>query len=176
MLSSVLPPIDKVPIGQHPYIIRLLKGVFNSRPPKVKLLPDWDLQKVLNMLQKSPFEPLKYTSLKHLTYKTIFLVAITTFRRCSDLQALRLGEESVTVTSRGLFLVRQGLSKQDRPNHFGSKIFVPAFEEKKLDPKRTMAEYLKRTDKFRKGSDGNEVLQLFLGISKPHKPVSRHYF
>ena len=43
MLSSVLPPIDKVPIGQHPYIIRLLKGVFNSRPPKVKLLPDWDL-------------------------------------------------------------------------------------------------------------------------------------
>ena len=173
MLSSVLPPIDKVPIGQHPYIIRLLKGVFNSRPPKVKLLPDWDLQKVLNMLQKSPFEPLKYTSLKHLTYKTIFLVAITTFRRCSDLQALRLGEESVTVTSRGLFFVRQGLSKQDRPNHFGSKIFVPAFEEKKLDPKRTMAEYLKRTDKFRKGSDGNEVLQLFLGISKPHKPVSR---
>ena len=99
MLSSVLPPIDKVPIGQHPYIIRLLKGVFNSRPPKVKLLPDWDLQKVLNMLQKSPFEPLKYTSLKHLTYKTIFLVAITTFRRCSDLQALRLGVESVTVTS-----------------------------------------------------------------------------
>ena len=36
-----------------------------------------------------------------------------------------------------------------------------------------MAEYLKRTYKFRKGSDGNEVLQLFLGISKPHKPVSR---
>ncbi|CAC5420875.1 unnamed protein product [Mytilus coruscus] len=35
MLSSLLPPIDNVPIGQHPYIIRLLRGVFNSRPPKV---------------------------------------------------------------------------------------------------------------------------------------------
>ena len=32
MLSSVLPPIDNVRVGQHPYIIRLLKGVFNSRP------------------------------------------------------------------------------------------------------------------------------------------------
>jgi hypothetical protein len=27
MLSTVLPPVEKIPIGQHPYIIRLLKGV-----------------------------------------------------------------------------------------------------------------------------------------------------
>lgn len=31
MLSSVLSPINNVPVGQHPHIIRLLKGVFNSR-------------------------------------------------------------------------------------------------------------------------------------------------
>lgn len=54
MLSSLLPPIDNVPVGQHPYIIRLLKGVFNSRPPQVKLVPEWDLHKVLDILQKSP--------------------------------------------------------------------------------------------------------------------------
>ena len=128
MLSSVLAPVDKVPIGQHPYIVRLLKGVFNSRPPKVKLLPDWDLHKVLSMLENEPFEPLKYTSLKHLTYKVIFLVAISTFRRCSDLQSLKLGEGSVTVTSKGLIFVRHGLSKQDRADHFGTKIFVPCFK------------------------------------------------
>ena len=29
MLSSVLPPVENKPVGQHPYIIRLLKGVFN---------------------------------------------------------------------------------------------------------------------------------------------------
>ena len=28
MLSSVLLPIDNTPVGQHPCIIRLLKGVF----------------------------------------------------------------------------------------------------------------------------------------------------
>ena len=68
MLSSVLKPVEKVPIGQHPYIIRLLKGVFNSRPPQVKLVPEWDLQLVLECLQRSPFEPIKKASLKFLTW------------------------------------------------------------------------------------------------------------
>jgi hypothetical protein len=38
-------PIEKCPVGQHPYtcITRLIKGVFNSRPPKVVLLPEWNL-------------------------------------------------------------------------------------------------------------------------------------
>ena len=47
MLSSVLSPIEKIPVCQHPYIIRLLKGVFNTRPPKRKLVPEWDLPLVL---------------------------------------------------------------------------------------------------------------------------------
>ena len=43
MLSSVMSPIAKFPVGQHLYITRLIKGVFNSRQPKVVLLPEWDL-------------------------------------------------------------------------------------------------------------------------------------
>ena len=39
MLSSVLSPVNDVPVGQHPYIIRLLKGLFffQSRSSKKKL-------------------------------------------------------------------------------------------------------------------------------------------
>lgn len=103
MLSTVLPPVDKIPIGQHPYIIRLLKGVFNSRLPKVRLVPEWDLLKVLNMLQKRPFEPLKCADLKYLTFKTVFLITITTFRCCSDIQALRIGDGNVSVLNTGVF-------------------------------------------------------------------------
>jgi hypothetical protein len=33
MLSSVMSPIEKFPVEQHPYITRLIKGVFNLRPP-----------------------------------------------------------------------------------------------------------------------------------------------
>lgn len=42
MLSSVIAPVETIPIGRHPFIIRLrlLKGVFNERPPFRKLLPE----------------------------------------------------------------------------------------------------------------------------------------
>lgn len=173
MLSSVLSPINNVPVGQHPHIIRLLKGVFNSRPPKVKLLPEWDLQLVLNMLQNKPFEPLSQASLKLITYKTVFLMAICTFRRCSDLQSLKLGEGSVCVQKKGITFVRHGLSKQDRQKHFGSKIFVPAFTENaKLDPKRALYFYLKKTVSLRTKTDGSSEDKLFLAVREPHHPIS----
>ncbi|XP_063442583.1 uncharacterized protein LOC134722881 [Mytilus trossulus] len=172
MLSSVLPPVEKIPVGQHPYIIRLLKGVFNSRPPRVKLLPELNLDKILEMLKKKPFEPMKKAELKFITWKTVFLIAITTFWRCSDIQALRLGDGNISVHSRGVYFIREGLSKQDRPGHFGAKIFVSAFEaEKLLDPKRALTYYLKSTDNFR--GENRQDSKLFLAISNPHnKPIS----
>ena len=173
MLSAVLQPINNTPVGQHPYIIRLLKGVFNSRPPKVKILPEWDLQLVLNMLQKQPFEPLSKASLKHITFKLIFLMAISTFRRCSDLQSLKIGKGSVCVQKKGITFIRHGLAKQDRESHFGSKIFVPAFEENyRLDPKRALYWYLKKTQLLRVSSDGTVERKIFLALNKPHQAVS----
>lgn len=172
MLSSVLPPVGRYPIGQNPFIIRLLKGVFNKRPPIRSLTPEWDLCIVLGCLKEDPFEPLKDAPLKFLTWKTVFLIAITTFRRCSDLQSLQLGEGSINIYKRGVTFIRTGLSKQDRPNHEGSHIFVPAFPENKLlDPKRCLHAYLKRTQLFRKNK-GKTSDKLFLATKKPHQPVS----
>lgn len=172
MLSTVLAPVDKVPVGQHPYIIRLLRGVFNSRPPERKLLPEWDLPLVLEVLKQPPFEPLQVARLKYLTYKVVFLIAITTFRRVGDIQSLRIGEGSINIQKKGLTFLRHGLSKQDRHSHEGSNIFVPSFPRNKLlDPKRAVYLYLKRTDEFRKNS-GSDETKLFLGLNKPHKPVT----
>ena len=64
MLSVMLPKIDGTPIGQHTDITRLLKGVFNSRPPVKRLVPEWDLKKVLELLSYPPFEPIHKISLK----------------------------------------------------------------------------------------------------------------
>jgi len=173
MLSMVLPPVDGFKIGQHPDIIRLIKGVFHSRPPQKRLVPEWDIEVVLKALQKKPFEPLKKASLKMLTFKTVFLVAISSFRRCSDLQSLRLGEGSVNVQSAGITFARHGLAKQDRESHYSARVFIPTFVENKLlDPKRSVYYYLKRTEPFRKNADGTEVLNVFLGLNEPHKPVS----
>lgn len=173
MLSSVLDPVEKIPIGQHPYVIRLLRAVFNERPPLKSLVPEWDLLLVLGCLKKAPFEPLSETSLKLLTWKTCFLVAITTFRRCSDLQSLQLGEGSANVTKQGVTFRRIGLSKQDRPNHFSKNIFVPALPHNKLlDPKRALTYYLKKTEVFRRNDKGEDTVKLFLARKKPHKPVT----
>lgn len=93
-----------------------------------------------------------------------------TTRRCSDLQGLRLGEGNISVLKRGIFFIREGLSKQDRPGHCGMKIFVPSFEDKLLDPKRALTYYLKKTDSFR-GVDRQDS-RIFLAICNPHKPVT----
>jgi hypothetical protein len=173
MLSSVLAPVENIPIGRHPYIIRLLRAVFNERPPVKRLLPEWDLLLVLGCLKKAPFEPLKHAALKYVTWKTCFLLAITTFRRASDLQSLTLGEGLVNVHRRGVTFVRTGLSKQDRPSHFGKHIFVPSFPSNKLlDPKRALTYYLKITEQFRHTETGEDIVKLFLARRKPHKPVS----
>ena len=76
-----------------------------------------NLPMVLDMLQRSPFESITNATLKHLTYKTVLLIAITTFRRYIDLQSLRLGEGLINIQRKGVNVIRQGLAKQDRPNH-----------------------------------------------------------
>ena len=52
------------------------------------------------MLHKAHFEPSKFASLNHVVYKTVFLVAITTCRKYSDIQALKLGDGAATVTNK----------------------------------------------------------------------------
>ncbi|CAC5407426.1 unnamed protein product [Mytilus coruscus] len=144
-----------------------------EKPPKVNLLPEWDLQMVLKTLENEPFEPLSDASLKFVTFKTVFLIAITTFRRCSDFQSLRIDKESMRVQDKGITFIRHGLSKQDRQSHFGTKIHVPHFTEREfLDPKRSITIYLDKTKEIRQKLDASDKVELFLALKEPHKPVT----
>ena len=73
-MSSTLLPIEGVKVGEHPLICRLLKGVFNQRPPITKLVPSWSVKKVLEVLQD--WSPLRSLDLKTLTLKTEMLVSV----------------------------------------------------------------------------------------------------
>lgn len=87
-------------------------------------------------------------------------------------KALRLGEGAVSVHSKGLTFVRQGLSKQDRQGHSKSTVFIPAYKENKhLDPKRALSVYLKKTEEFRKKGNKDETA-LFFTINSPHDKAS----
>ena len=51
-------------------------------------VPPWDLSRVLSFLSGAPFEPLSSCSLRDLSRKVLFVVALTTARRVGELQAL----------------------------------------------------------------------------------------
>ena len=53
-ISSVLPYIDGVPIGQLPIVKQLMKGVLQNNPPLPKYQFSWDLDIVLKYLSALP--------------------------------------------------------------------------------------------------------------------------
>ncbi|KAJ8305842.1 hypothetical protein KUTeg_016387 [Tegillarca granosa] len=91
--------------------------MLNSRPHERKILPEWDLPIVLNMLRKAPFEPMTKASLKYVTWKIVFLMAITTFKKCGDLQSLQLGEGSVNVQKKVLLVLERFFSVESSSQH-----------------------------------------------------------
>ena len=56
-----------------------------QRPRLTLVLPQWDLGIVLEALSKPPYKPLREASRKHLTLKTIFLLAMASAGRRSKL-------------------------------------------------------------------------------------------
>ena len=62
---------------------------FEVRAPRRVVKPSpWNLDVVLKALTLAPFEPLRTTSLRDLTKKTLFLVSLATAKRVGELQAL----------------------------------------------------------------------------------------
>ena len=59
-----------------------------SCPPREVQPLDWNLFLVLRCLSQTPFEPLKLASDKHRTWKTSFLLALTSAKRVSELHSL----------------------------------------------------------------------------------------
>ena len=65
----------------------LLDNFYRDRPKGRRGIPSSNLSLVLHQLTKAPFEPLKEASLKHLTFKTVFLLALGSGKRRSEIYA-----------------------------------------------------------------------------------------
>ncbi|XP_045545921.1 uncharacterized protein [Salmo salar] len=76
-----------MPVGHYPLVSRFMKGVRRLCPSRTRSMANWDLDVVLAALAKPPFEPLESASLKHLSMKVGFLVAITSMKRVGELHA-----------------------------------------------------------------------------------------
>ena len=67
---------DGSSVSNSPFLAKLCRSFLLKRPPVKSLTPAWSLPSVLKVLMQAPFEPLATTSLRNLTFKTLFLVAV----------------------------------------------------------------------------------------------------
>ena len=76
-----------VNISKDDNLTRLLESFHRDRPKGRRGIPSWNLSLVLHQLTRAPFEPLREASLKHLTFKTVFLLALGSGKRRSEIHA-----------------------------------------------------------------------------------------
>ena len=162
-------------VSADPLVIRFFKALVRSRPIVVKDCPAWDLPVVLQAMTKEPFEPLNIASLKLLTLKTVFLVAVTTARRISELQALSVREPFCLIFSDRIVLKPDPsfLPKVASFKNRSQEIILPSFcsnpkgrkeeEFHTLDVKRAVLCYLETTKAYRRS---DALFILFSGDKK----------
>ena len=153
-----------------------LKAVKRRSATARPLVPAWDLAVVLDALCGPQFEPIESLSLRMLSLKTLFLLAITTAKRVSDLQALSIHEHCFRMDPEG----RRELMQPDLSFVTKNQVVAPlpvallayhpppfsSPEDKRLHclcPVRVLRQYVRRTALFR-----GSVKQLFVthGLGK----------
>ena len=143
--------VNGVSVGATAMVCLFMKGAFMNNPPVRTLLPSWELSILLEYLQGHPFEPLHRASLGDVTLKTVFLTAITSARRVSELGSLGRVAPYIRWESAGVRLrtVPNFLPKTATPAHLGRDIFLPRFlANRKLCVFRCLKRYLQITEDF----------------------------
>ena len=86
-IALVLKPAG-TDVTNSPELTALVRSFALEIPRNTSKLPKWDLSVVLASLLSPPYEPLKDADIKFITHKTVFLIALASAKRVSELQAL----------------------------------------------------------------------------------------
>ena len=164
-------------ISSSSELTSLIKGLFNLNPAVRTLTPNWNLPLVLSVLTKHPFEPLQTAEMKFLTFKTVFLVAVASASRVSEIHSLSLDEGHFRKERKGIRLLpnMQFLAKTQTLNKPWEPLYIPAFDcyatdsdDLKLCPCRALNIYIQRTKSIRKSN------RMFITYQKNnHKEASK---
>ena len=150
-------------ISKDDNLTRLLESFHRDRPKGRRGIPSWNLSLVLHQLTKVPFEPLREASLKHLTFKTVFLLALGTGKRRSEIHAWQhknIRHQSdwskVSLFPSPSFLSKNQLAKEGPESV--APVVIPALaptldkslkSDRSLCPVRALRYYLDRTSDLR---------------------------
>ena len=152
-----------VNISKDHNLTRLLESFHRDRPKGRRGIPSWNLSLVLHQLTKAPFEPLREASLKHLTFKTVFLLALGSGKRRSEIHAWQhknIRHQSdwskVSLFPSPSFLSKNQLAKEGPESV--APVVIPALaptldrslkSDRSLCPVRALRYYLDRTSDIR---------------------------
>ena len=160
--------IEGIPMGQHPLVSRLLKGVYNSRPPQPRYSVTWDVDVVIRYFQSLGEN--EVLTLKQLSQKLVLLMAIVEASRVSELQALDLRYRSYH--PEGVLFQLPTLGKKRIVGAPPKQLMFGAFpSDSCLCVMKCLRQYETDTLIHRKKDPGSSQ-PLFLSCVKPHKPVT----
>ena len=158
---------DRLNISKDENLTRLLDSFHRDKPKGRRGIPSWNLSLVLHQLTKAPFEPLRKASLKHLTFKTVFLLALGSGKGRSEIHAwlfrnIRHQENwtQVSLYPSPSFISKNQLGKEGPASV--APVVIPALstsldrslkEDRSLCPVRALRYYLDRTKDIRAGKE-----------------------
>ena len=167
--SAIADKLGNVPtnVSKDENLTRLLDSFHRDRPKGRRGIPSWNLSLVLHQLTKALFEPIKEASLKHLTFKTVFLLALGSGKRRSEIHAWlnrNIRHQSdwskVSLYPSPSFLAKNQLAKEG-PDSV-APVVIPALaptldkslrSDRSLCPVRALRYYLDRTADLRQGKE-----------------------
>ena len=183
-LNTVFRAKRRLDLVQDDRITNLFKAFGIERPIARRLFPLWDLPKVLRALSTLPYEPISEATLRDLTKKTMFLLALASGKRPSEIAALvadarhlqfATGNSSVTLLPALSFRSKtQPASRPSEPWTIPSlAALVGREDDRLLCPVRALRWYLDRTKTdARRGPDSQLFLLLDSAVSTttPNSP------
>ena len=142
-ISTTHPDIEGSSVGSHPMVSRLLRGMFNSRPPAPHYSCSWDVRTVVEFLTGQRSSTL---STLQLAKKATTLLALVNADRCSDLAAL--DRDHAHWTPDGIEFTVTRLTKKRSARHPGPprKVFYASFpENNEVCPVSVLRLYIQET-------------------------------
>jgi integrase len=172
-LGKYLPDFDGQSLGKHRAVIAYLAGARNANPSVRSVVPPWSLDLVLDHLNSAPFEPMASASLKSWTLKTVFLLALASAARVSELTALDVRPPFTVVRQGYVTLMHHAEFKPKVPSasNIQRRINLQALDSLSC-PVRAIRHYLALTGKLRRPP----CTQLFVSFApgREGKPVQKN--
>lgn len=165
MLSGTLPPLEGQPIGQHYLVLKLMKGIYNSKPPKPRYSATWSLDLLINHLNS--LAPNSELNLPLLSRKLAILLAVTSMLRISELVAIDRQSVNITENEASFALLKPRKAQKEGALH---NISIKGFTDSpKLCPVNCLGHYIFQTDPLRNRYNGRN---LFIATIRPYKGIT----